>query len=161
MAGTTDTNGVKVFIAPAVTTTPADAAAYAALTWTEIGLVESLSEYGDASTPVNFTSLGDGRVRKGKGSRDAGDMTITCGHDATDAGQQALVAAEGTNFRYPFKVEFPNKLNDEGTDEVHYFVGKVMSKRIGGASPNDVVRRSFVIAIDSALTEVAPTAGGD
>ncbi len=30
-------SGTKVFVAPAVTTEPADAAAYAALTWTEVG----------------------------------------------------------------------------------------------------------------------------
>ncbi len=159
MAETTDTNGVKIFIAPQAATVPANAAAYAALTWTEIGLVESLGEYGDAAAAVNFTSLGDGRVRKGKGSRDAGDLTITCGHDASDVGQQALVAAEATNFRYPFKVQYPNKLNATGTDEMHYFVGKVMSKRNSGAAVNDVVRRTFTIAIDSAITEVAPTAG--
>jgi hypothetical protein len=159
MGNTTDTNGAKLFIAPAAQTTPADASAYAALTWTEVGLVETFGEYGDQSAAVNFTALGDARVRKGKGARDAGDLTITCGHDANDVGQQALVAAEGTPFRYPFKIQYPNKLNPTGTDEMHYFVGKVMSKRNGGAAVNDTVRRTFVVAIDSAITEVAPTAG--
>lgn len=160
MAGnTTDANGVKISVAPAAVTTPANAAAYSALTYTEIGLVESLGEFGDQSAAVNFTALSDGRVRKGKGARDAGDLTITVGHDPDDVGQQALIAAEGTNLRYPFKVQFPNKKNTNGTDEVHYFMGKVMSKRVTGAAVNDVVRRTFTIAIDSAITEVAPTAG--
>lgn len=159
MGNTTDTNGAKLFIAPQAVATPANAAAYAALTWTEVGLVESFGEYGDQSAAVNFTALSDGRVRKGKGARDAGDLTVTCGHDAADVGQQAMVAAEATNFRYPFKIQYDNQLNPTGTDEMHYFVGKVMSKRNGGASVNDTVRRTFVIAIDSAITEVAPTSG--
>lgn len=159
MADTTDTNGAKVFIAPAAATTPANAAAYAALTWTEVGLVESYGEYGDSSETVRANILSEGRTRKGKGIKDAGDITVTCLHDATDVGQQAMVAAEGTKFRYPIKLQYDNKLNPTGTDEMHYFMGKVMSKRNGGAAANDFVRRTFVIAIDSGITEVAPTAG--
>lgn len=152
-------SGTKIFIGPSTATTPADAAAYAALTWTEVGLVETIGEYGDESSAVTFAALGDGRMRKGKGARDAGTLAVTVAHDPTDVGQQALEAAEGTNNNFVFKVVLPNRLTASGTDEINYFKGLVMSKRLNVGGNDNVVRRTFSIAVNSALTVVAPTAG--
>jgi hypothetical protein len=43
-------NGAKMHIAPAQATTPADATAYGALTWTEITLLTNIPEYGDSAS---------------------------------------------------------------------------------------------------------------
>jgi len=151
--------GAKFFIGPALTATPEDAAAYAALNWTEVGLVESIGEYGDESSAVTFAALGDARTRKAKGARDAGTLAITVGWDALDEGQQALVAAEATNNNFGFKITLPNRLNPTGTDETHYFKGLVMAKRGNPGGNDNVVRRTFNIGINSPIVEVAPTAG--
>jgi hypothetical protein len=146
--------GTKVFIAPAQAAEPANATAYAALTWTEIKLVENAGEYGDEAGAVTFASLGDSRTRKGKSARDAGTMTLVCGYDGTDPGQAAMEAAEKTNSNYPFKVSLPNRLTPGGTDEINYFTGLVMSRRKNVGTNDNVVRRTYAVAINSGITEV-------
>lgn len=151
--------GTKFFIGPSVTSVTDTAAEFAALTWTEIGLVESIGEYGDESSAVTGAAVGDGRTRKAKGARDAGTLALTCFHDALDAGQQALVAAEAGNSNYAFKVVLPNRPNATGTDEVNYFRGLVMSKRRNVGNNDNIVRVTFNIGVNSPIVEVAPVAG--
>jgi hypothetical protein len=159
MAGTIFTaTGTKLFIAPSVAAEPANAAAYAGLTWTEIAMIETVGEYGDESSIINFAVLGDGRQRKAKGARDAGTLPITTAHIADDAGQLALIAAEATYNNYPFKIVLPNRLNAAGTDEINYFIGLVTSKRLNVGGNDNVVRKTFNVAVNSKITEVAPTA---
>lgn len=151
--------GTKVYIGPSVAGTPANATAYAALTWTEVGLVETVGEFGDESAAVNFAALGDGRVRKAKGARDAGALAITVARDRSDVGQVALEAAEAGYSNFVFKIVLPNRLNATGTDEVQYFKGLVMSKRTNVGGNDNVVRNTYNIGINSAITVVEPTAG--
>jgi hypothetical protein len=150
-------SGSKLYIAPSAAAEPANAAAYAALTWTEVGMIESLGEYGDEAATIDFAVLGDGRVRKAKGASDAGNMAVTCAHIAADVGQIAMVAAQLTKLQYPFKVELANKLTGGGTNEMNYFMGLVMSKRVNVGANDNVVRRTFTVAVNSKITEVAPT----
>ena len=150
--------GAKVFIAPSQATTPANAAAYALLTWTEITFLESIGEYGDSSSIVTAAVLGDGRMRKAKGARDAGEMPIVSFPKGDDPGQLALIAAEGTYNFYPFKVELPNKLTSPaGANELNYFMGLVTSKRRNVGANDNIVRDTYNIAVNSAITYVLPT----
>jgi|SRR5215213_4703616 len=157
MADIFTASGSKFSIAAAVTTEPASASAYSALTWTEVGMIESLGEYGDEAATIDFAVLGDGRVRKAKGASDAGNMAVTCAHIAGDVGQIAMVAAQLTKLTYPFKVELANKLTGGGTNEFNYFLGLVMSKRVNVGANDNVVRRTFSVAVTSKITESAPT----
>jgi tail tube protein len=150
--------GAKMFVAPSTTVALSDTLAeLEALTWTEVGLIESIGEYGDESSAVTFASLGDGRIRKAKGARDAGTLAVTCAHDFTDTGQLALVAGEGTNLNYPFKVELPNKLTGAGTNELNFFRGLIMSRRKNVGANDNVVRVVFNIGVNSQIYEKAPT----
>jgi hypothetical protein len=151
--------GSKFYIGPSVTNGTDTAAEFAALAWVEVGLIETLGEYGDESSPVTFAAIGDGRTRKAKGSRDAGMMAVTVGRDATDVGQQALAAAERTYNNYAFKVVLPNRLTVSGTDEINYFRGLVMSRKKNVGGNDNVVRDTYNIGVNSELVEVAPTAG--
>jgi len=157
MGGIFTANGAKFSIGPSVSAEPADAAAYAALSYTEVAFAESLGEYGDEASIVTFAEIGAGRVRKAKGARDAGTMPVTTAHIADDAGQDALIAAEATNNKYAFKVVLPNRLTVGGTDEINYFIGLVTSKRDSVGTNDNVVRRTFNIAIDSEVTVVDAT----
>jgi len=157
MADIFTATGTKISIGPGMATTPANAAAYAALSYTEIGLVESVGEYGDEASAVTFAAIGDGRMRKAKGARDAGTLAITVGYSQDDDGQAALEAAEGLNSNYAFKIVLQNRLTPGGTDEVHYFKGLVMSKRNNVGGNDNVVRRTFNVAVNSPLVVVAPT----
>jgi hypothetical protein len=146
------------FSVVAASATPANAAAYAALTvWQVVGLVESLGEFGDEANAISFAALGDGRVRKSKGARDAGTMAVTVAYDSTDGGQSLLETAEGTNVNYAFRVVLPIKATSGGTNEILYFMGLVMSKRNNVGNNDNIVRRTFNIAVNSPITRVAPT----
>lgn len=149
----------RFYISNAVVDSTVDTATeYAALTWVEVLEVEDLGSFGDTSSEVTFTSLKDGRVRKFKGSRNAGNMALVCGHDPVDTGQIAMVAAEADNrFEYAFKVTLNNEVTSGGTEEINYFRGRVMSKDKTVGSVDNILRRNFSIAINSAITEVAPT----
>jgi hypothetical protein len=158
MADIFTATGTKVFIGPSVTSATDTNAEFAALTYTEIGLVESLGEFGDQSSAVTFAVIGDGRTRKAKGARDAGSVSITVAHGSDDAGQAALIAAEATYNNYAFKVVLPNRLNVGGTDEIQYFRGLVMSKRMNVGGNDNVVRDTFEVGINSPVYVVPATA---
>jgi hypothetical protein len=152
--------GTKVSIGSAIETDDVDAVAdLSALSYTQIGLVESIGEYGDSAGQVTFTALSDSRVRKGKGAYDAGTISLVVGNRSNDAGQAALVAAVATNFTYAIKIEFPDKLNPTGTNSFDYFVALVRGKRKNVGDVNNVIRRTFELDIDSQIYEVPATAG--
>lgn len=153
-------SGTKVYIGAAVTDLAADTLAeFQAMTpWTEIGLVESLGEFGDQSSDVSFAAIGDGRMRHAKGARDAGSMTISCAHDPLDAGQAAIEVAEGTNDNYAFKVVIPDAPTGAYTDTVIYFRGLVKSKRKNIGTNDNVVKNTYEVGVNSELfTDPAST----
>jgi hypothetical protein len=120
-------------------------------TYSEVKRIEDLGEFGDNAEVITFLSIEDGRVHKLKGAKDAGDMEITCGFDAADAGQNAMRAALDVDTPYNFKVV----LNDDPVNPTeHYFKGLVTaaSNTLGGA--NDVAKCKFTVAITSELTTV-------
>lgn len=153
-------SGTQVFIGASVTSSSADTLAeFTAMTgWVEIGLIESLGEFGDAASDVSFAAIGDGRMRHAKGARDAGSMTITCAHTPEDLGQAAIEAAEATNNNYAFKVVVPDSPTGAWSDTIIYFRGLVRSKRKNIGSNDNVVRNTYEVGINSELfTDPAST----
>jgi hypothetical protein len=154
MAGDVITaSGTRVFIGAAATSSIDTIAEFEAISgWTEVGLVESVGEFGDQANKVTFEALGDGRVRKSKGARDAGTLAIVVGHDPTDVGQAALIAAEATNVNYAFKLILPDAPVGF-SDTIQYFRGLVMGKRLNVGNNENIVRRNFSVEINSAVYE--------
>lgn len=146
-------SGSKIYIgnAAALSTVDTIAEFEAVSSWIEIGMVESLGEFGDESSEVTFAAVGDGRVRKAKGARNAGTMALTVGHDPLDVGQVAIEAAEGTNDNYPFKVVIPDSPTTLYSDTIYYFRGLVMSKRSSIGTNDNVVRKTYNIGINSEI----------
>lgn len=138
-------SGTTVHIGP--TTAAADAAAYALLAYEEIGEVETVGAFGDNAQIISFASLSDARMRKRKGVRDAGDLTITVADDPDDAGQQDVIAAEATDDAYAFKIVT--------NGSTFYFHALVMGARLNVGGANDVTKREIVLAIDTAIIEAA------
>lgn len=158
MAALSDGLGTKVFIGPVATSD--DTSTYAALTgWVEIAEVESVGEFGDSASAITFTSLSAARVRKRKGARDAGDVAIVCANIPGDPGQEAAIEAEGTKFRYAFRIEAADAPNETGTDSAFYFGALVMSKRLNVGASNAVNKRSFNLGIDTDIHEVPAEPG--
>ncbi|WP_219061419.1 phage tail tube protein [Pseudomonas sp. UMAB-08] len=120
-----------------------------ALTYIEIGEMESIGDYGDTINDVTFSALASGRATHLKGLADAGSVELSIGFDAGDAGQLALVAAfqDRSQYDYPIKVEYVDGLVD-------YFAAKVMSNKKTGISVEGVVKRTVTLGINSEIYEV-------
>jgi hypothetical protein len=151
------TSGAQVFIGP-VNSTADTKTAYASLSYTEIGEVESIGEFGDQASTVTFTSLSDARVRKRKGVRDAGDLALVVGHDPLDEGQIACTAAQATDFSYAFKVIIADAADANDPDSVFYFRALVSNARIGIGAANAINKRNYALLIDSKIVEVLSVA---
>lgn len=149
--------GTRIYIGPRLTADlPKDLASAKTLlvgiTYTQIGEVENIGDYGDEVGDVTFAALADSRTRHLKGLADAGSVDLSIGLLDDDAGQIALQAAQKdrSRFDYPIKVEYESGYVD-------YFAAKVMSsrKQVGGAE--DVLKRAVTIGINSEIIEVEPT----
>lgn len=147
--------GAKIYIGPV--TAAANAAAYAALSWVEIGSTESIPEFGDSSQVITWLGLSEARVRKFKGARDAGDLGILCAADPTDPGQIAVIAAEKTKFSYAIKIVLEDSADANDTDSIFYFHAKIMAVPLNVGGANDVTKRTFNLAIDTQIIEVPST----
>jgi hypothetical protein len=148
--------GTKIFIGPAVTESTDTQGEYEALSYTEIGEVEDLGEFGDTATVIDFLNLGARRSKAVKGSFDAGQLALVVGSDSADAGQLALIAAFAADSEYAFKVvENDGSSGSPSQGSVSYFRALVTSKVKNIGSVNNVVKRTFNVKITSELVEVA------
>jgi hypothetical protein len=145
------TTGAKFSIGP--TTAAANLAAYEALSYTEVKPIESIGEFGDEASVIEFTALGDARVRKRKGVRNAGDLQIVVAEDPLDAGQVAMIAAQATEFTYACRVDLNNGADANDTDSAFYFHGLVASARLNVGAANEIIRRNFSVLIDTQIFE--------
>jgi hypothetical protein len=156
------TSGTKFYISTtAAASTVDDVAGYEALSWTEIMEVEDLGNIGDVSSEVTGAAIGDSRVRKAKGARNAGTMNVVCFDTVPlDAGQTAVITAEESNDNYAFKIELPDAAPAVGsTPTIQYFRGLVMSNELRLGTNDNIRRRSFNIGVNSAVT-IDPAVAG-
>ena len=123
--------------------------------WIEVEETEDLGEHGDSAEAINFTAIGNRRVRKLKGPRDAGTKNVVVGRDPLDDGQVQLNACEQTDFNYPFKVEHVDARAENFTDSVEYFGGLVMGRRVQQGQVNSVTRRTYPIGVNTGIYEVS------
>jgi len=128
--------------------------AFAADTYTEVSLVEDVGEFGDEATAVTFTALKDGRVRKSKGSRDAGTVALVCARSPSDPGQDILRTAEKSPLDYNLRITLNDQLTEAGDPSVYYMRVKVMSQRTAVGSVDNVIRTTFNLGINSAIYEI-------
>jgi len=118
-------------------------------TYTDVGDIESIGDFGDEFTEVTFTGLSDRRTRKFKGSADAGNLSVTVAMNADQAGQQDLRNAleDATQDDYNFRVKF-NDGTSGGSDTVEYLRGKVMSNSVSVSGANDIVTATFSVGLN-------------
>lgn len=101
---------------------------YKTLTYTEIGELDSIPEYGPESEEITRTPLKKNIVDKGKGARNMGSGAAEMAWAPGDAGQALLIQAEKQPGAVSIKVELP-----DGTLE--YYQALVLSyKRTPGAA---------------------------
>ncbi|MBY9062287.1 hypothetical protein K7957_05005 [Sphingomonas yunnanensis] len=130
------------------------AAAYGALSYTEIGNVESIGGFGAATEVVTFQPL-KGPLQKYKGPTNYGSLTPTIALDDADAGQALLaIAAAPTNSAlYAIRVTKPD-------GSLRYFQVRVfgMPETIGAA--NTMITAAPVLEINTVIVKVSAAGGG-
>ena len=124
-------------------------AGFAALTWTEVGEIVNLGDFGRTYNVVNHINLGSRKTVKLKGSYNEGNLDLQLARAPGDAGQAKLVAASTSDTSYSFKV-----LLQDGT--VMYFSGQVISYTTNVGASDQIVGASCVIEINNDIIEVAP-----
>ena len=142
-------------LAIGTTTVANNQADYEADSYAAVGEVEDLGEFGDTAEEITFTSLADRRVRKFKGSFNAGTLTVTVGKDTSDAGQAAMIAAFASDDDYNFRVQLNDTPVGGTTPTTLYFSGKVMSIPNNVGNVSNVVRQMFTVGINTEILEVA------
>lgn len=125
--------------------TPASetAAAYAALTFTEIGQIEKLGSLGATYAKVEFQPL-KGPKQKHKGSADYGSLQPSLAYDESDAGQTLLrtAAADETSKLYSFMVTYP-------TGAKRYFQGRVFGAPENVDGADSIVMQNPTVEINT------------
>ena len=114
---------------------------------TEVGLIESLGEFGRVFETVPFQDIASGRTYKLRGGSNDGQFTFMVAQDLTDAGQAAVKGyVTGDQNTYPFKIVLVGA--DASYDTV-YFGAKVMSYRTTMGSTNSVIKATIVLEINT------------
>lgn len=134
-------------------------AEYKADTYVDVGEIEDLGEFGDTFSAVNFTALSDGRVRKYKGTADAGNMTVTVGLDNGDAGQKSVAVAHKDRSKGNYNIKVTLNDGDPGATPAilpttFYFGVKVMNNTVAPGAADNVVRRNVTLAINTDILEI-------
>lgn len=115
-------------------------------TYTVIGEVVAIPEFGRSYNEIKYTPLASRGVQKFKGSYDDGSVAIPIGKDSSDAGQAALIIALDVDADYNFKI-----VDNDDVPE-HATTGVSMS----AASPGVVTMTAHGLAVN---TPVKFTAG--
>ena len=122
--------------------TTVDAAGYAAKTYTAVGEITNIGEFGREYALVTHQPLSTRGVKKGKGSFNNGTLNPTLALDSDDAGQILMKTALNSDESYAFLVTL-----QDGTK--YYMMAKVMSFKPNVGGVDDVVTAAPTLEIDS------------
>jgi len=121
-------------------------AGYDALTFTAIGEVTDLGEFGREYALVTHNPVGSRGTVKKKGSFNEGSMTMSLGLDTDDAGQILAKAAVLSDNDYSLKVTTQN-------GDIYYFQAQVMNFKVGIGGVDQITTGSITL-------EITTSAGG-
>lgn len=137
-------------------TAPANAAAYAGLTWVQIKGVGEVGETGSSTNILTYDTWDTDVIDKAKGMTDAGSPTIECARIALDDGQIALRAAANTNLKYAFKIEGNDEPEVGGSPSIFYHYGLVSGPTRPNGRNEDFDLEVFTLGLTAKETVVAP-----
>lgn len=127
-----------------------DAAGFQALTYTVVGEVTDIPEYGPNVQVVEHNPLATGITEKNKGFINYGSHAIGLGYDVADAGQVLLseaVTGAAKNTEHSIKIEYQD-------GSVDYYTGKIFSYTKNPGSANSIVGSTAQVEINSVVINV-------
>lgn len=160
MTGVTGSLNAKLFIAGVHAAATDTATEFDALTWTEVGEITVIPEFGTTFQEVQHVPL-SGSIKRRKGAKDYGSIAVQMARVSSDQGQTALRAAVGaaSNVDYDFKIELDDKPAGANAKPTRWFVvGPVMSSTININDANSIVGSTTTIGVND-LLEAAATTG--
>lgn len=125
-----------------------DAAGFGALTFTDVGEVTNIGEFGKVYDLITHNPLATRKTEKLKGAYNNGSATLTLAIDKDDAGQ--ILATDGLDSDAAYAAEVTYQ---DGS--IDYFTVLIMSFTTNVAGVNDVLSGSINIEIDSEIVPVA------
>lgn len=115
-------------------------AGYEALTFTPVGEITDLGEFGREYALVTHNPLGSRGTVKFKGSFNEGQISLQLGLDTEDAGQVLLKAAAKSDNNYSFAVETQ-------AGDFYYFQAQVMSFKVGVGAVDSITTATVMLEI--------------
>ena len=124
-----------------------DSAGFLALSWTQVGELESIGEIKIMHASVTFANLCTGKTSVTKGAEEAINTNIVVALDRDDAGQALMTTArKSLTALYSFKIL-------ESNGDISYFRAYVMGEVIaGGAGVNDTKKGGYDLGISAPAT---------
>lgn len=115
-------------------------AGYEALSFTTIGEVTDLGEFGREFALVTHNPLGSRGTVKKKGSFNEGSISMQLGLDTDDAGQILAKAASLSDNDYSFQVTTQN-------GDIYWFQAQVMSFKVNIGSVDQITTASVTLEL--------------
>lgn len=109
-----------------------DSTGYAALTYSTIGEITDIPDFGREFQLVTHSPIGSRGIVKKKGSYNEGTIDLKLGLNTDDAGTILLKAAALSDNNYSFKVTCP-------TGDVYYFQAIAMSFKVAPGNANSII----------------------
>jgi len=116
------------------------------ISWTEVGEITDLGEFGREYNLVTHNPLKDRRTVKRKGSFNDGSITLQMARDVTDAGQTMLQTAQDDDNSYSIMITL-----QDGTPV--YTTAQVMSYKTSVGSVDQITSATTVLEIDNDIIE--------
>lgn len=120
---------------------------FEALSYTEIGEVTDMGEFGKTYNVVTHMRIADRQVVKRKGSYNNGTMALQMARVPSDAGQAILVEAVDSDDSYSFKLELQD-------GSVFYFSAQVTSYPLAVGNVDSITAATVNVEIDNDIIEV-------
>lgn len=117
-----------------------DEAGFDALSFTQVGELESIGDITRRKTAINFANLCTGKTTILKGGEEGISVQVSVALDRDDAGQTLMTAAYDATEPYSFKIT-------ESNGDIVYFQAYVMEDSIRYGDINSVVKGGYQLGL--------------
>lgn len=115
---------------------------FAALTYTQVGEIESIGDVTQSRAAITFKNLCTGKTSTLKGSEEGVNIAVTVALDRDDAGQTLMSTAYASN------TQILSIRIQEANNDILYFRAFVMGNTVTyGGGPDEVKRRGYSLGV--------------